>query len=81
MKQEILGIHFDNLTMDEAVDAGTALLNDDGFHYVVTPNPEFILSAETDAEFRSILNHADLVLPDGVKLVSELYLTLTVAAS
>ncbi len=69
MKQDILGIQFDNLTLDEAVEAGTALLKDDGFHYVVTPNPEFILSAETDLEFKSILNQADLVLPDGIGVV------------
>ena len=69
MKQDILGIQFDNLTLDEAVEAGTALLKDDRFHYVVTPNPEFILSAETDLEFKSILNQADLVLPDGIGVV------------
>lgn len=69
MKQEILGIQFDNLTLDEAIESGTALLNDNGFHYVVTPNPEFILSAETDVEFKSILNQADLVLPDGIGVV------------
>ncbi len=69
MKQDILGIQFDNLTLDEAVEAGTALLNEDRFHYVVTPNPEFILSAETDLEFKSILNQADLVLPDGIGVV------------
>ena len=78
MKQDILGIQFDNLTLDEAVEAGTAFLMDDGFHYVVTPNPEFILSSETDLEFKSILNQADLVLPDGVHLTAEPDITLTV---
>ena len=65
MKHNILGVCFDNLTLDEAAQAGAALLDDGGFHYVVTPNPEFILSAEKDEEFRTILNKADLVLPDG----------------
>ena len=69
MKQEILGIHFDDLTLDEATEVGASLLQGDGFHYVVTPNPEFILAAETDLEFKTILNDADLVLPDGIGVV------------
>lgn len=66
MKKEILGIQFDDLTLDEAAQAGAAFLEGDAFHYVVTPNPEFILAAETDLVFKSILNQADLVLPDGI---------------
>ena len=69
MKQDILGVQFDDLTLDEAAQAGAALLDTEGFHYVVTPNPEFILAAETDLEFKSILNQADLVLPDGIGVV------------
>ena len=69
LKQEILGIHFDDLTLDEATEVGASLLQGDGFHYVVTPNPEFILAAETDLEFKTILNDADLVLPDGIGVV------------
>ena len=63
MKTEILGLQFDDLTLEEATQTGT------GFHYVVTPNPEFILAAETDLEFKTILNQADLVLPDGIGVV------------
>jgi N-acetylglucosaminyldiphosphoundecaprenol N-acetyl-beta-D-mannosaminyltransferase len=69
LKKDILGIRFDDLTLDEAVQAGARLLSDSDFHYVVTPNPEFILSAETDLEFKTILNQADLVLPDGIGVV------------
>lgn len=69
MKQNILGVYFDDLTLDEAAQAGAALLDEDRFHYVVTPNPEFILAAENDPEFRSVLNKADLVLPDGIGVV------------
>lgn len=65
MKTDILGIHFDDLTREEAAQAGAGLLRSGSFHYVVTPNPEFILASEKDPEFRRILNEADLVLPDG----------------
>ena len=69
MKTEILGIQFDNLTREEAARRGAELLEEDRFHYVVTPNPEFILAAEGDGEFRAVLNGADLVLPDGIGVV------------
>ena len=69
LKKEILGITFDDLTREEAAQAGAALLAEDKFHYVVTPNPEFILTAEKDSDFRRVLNGADLVLPDGIGVV------------
>ena len=69
MKRDILGIQFDDVTLEEAVETGSALLDESGFHYVVTPNPEFILAAETDLVFKNVLNQADLVLPDGIGVV------------
>ena len=50
------------LTREEATREGARLLAEDRFHYVVTPNPEFILAAEKDEAFRNILNeYADVV--------------------
>lgn len=69
MKTEILGIQFDNLTRQEAAQRGAELLASPDFHYVVTPNPEFLLESERDLEFQKILNRADLVLPDGIGVV------------
>lgn len=69
MKKEVLGVKFDDLTRQEAAQAGAALLEEDRFHYVVTPNPEFILAAEKDREFLQVLNGADLVLADGIGVV------------
>ena len=66
MKTEILGVDFDNISKAEARELGRAMLAEDRFHYVVTPNPEFLLAAEKDPEFQSVLNRADLVLPDGI---------------
>ena len=69
LKQTILGVRFDSLTRQEAAQAGAALLEAPGFHYAVTPNPEFLLAAEKDASFRKILNEADLTLPDGIGVI------------
>lgn len=69
LKTEILGVSFDNVTVDEAVSAGLALSRADGFHYVVTPNPELVNAARENEDFRAALNGADLVLPDGIGVV------------
>ena len=69
LKKEVLGVNFDDLTREEAAQAGAALLAEDKFHYVVTPNPEFILAAEKDEEFRRVLNGADLALADGIGVI------------
>ena len=69
MKINVLGVRFDNVTPEEAVARGAELMGQPGFHYVVTPNPEFVLAAEKDAQFRSVLNGADLVIPDGIGVV------------
>ena len=69
MKINVLGINFDNLTLEQAAEKGAEMLREDKFHYVVTPNPEFILSAEKDEAFRSILNGANLVIPDGIGVI------------
>ena len=69
MKTEVLGLHFDNVTLDEAAELGGKMLEENRFHYVVTPNPEFILAAEKDEAFRTVLNEADLVIPDGIGVV------------
>lgn len=69
MKTDILGVQIDNVITEEAIARGIALLDEPGFHYVVTPNPEFILSAKKDESFRTILNQADLALPDGIGVI------------
>ncbi len=66
LRTDVLGVGFDNLTLAEAGAAGAALVEAGGFHYAVTPNPEFLLTARKDPAFRQALAQADLVLADGV---------------
>lgn len=65
----MLGVGFDDVTVEEAAQRGMALLREGGFRYVVTPNPELVMAAEKDPAFRQVLNSAHLVLPDGVGVV------------
>ena len=66
---EILGVKIDNLTTDRALQKIEGFLTDGQQHYIVTPNPEFLVLAQKDSEFRRILNQADLAVPDGVGLI------------
>ena len=69
MRIDVLGVGFDNCTMDQAVAEGIRLMGDGGCHYVVTPNPEIVEMCREDEEVRRIINGADLVLPDGVGVI------------
>ena len=69
MKLDIMGLQFDNVTMDEAVARAEELLEAPGASIVVTPNAEIGYEALHDAQFRALLNGADLVLPDGAGVV------------
>jgi len=69
MRIDVLGVGFDNLTMDEAVAEGLRLLHEEGPHYVVTPNPEIVEVCRENSEAMSAVNGADLVLPDGIGVI------------
>ncbi len=69
MRVDVLGVGFDNLTLDEAVARGMELVCREGTHYVVTPNPEIVEVCRENPAARDAVNGADLVLPDGVGVV------------
>lgn len=69
MRVEVLGVKFDDLTLEEAVERGMALLDEPGAHLAATPNPEIVQLAGKDPEFARLLAEADLVIPDGIGVV------------
>ena len=72
MKPEILGVKFDNASLHDALDAILGMLRSKSSrknYYVVTPNPEFVMEAKKDAEFKRILNGSDLSIPDGIGIL------------
>ena len=69
MRINVLGVGFDNVTMAEATARGRELLETEGAHYVVTPNPEIVETCRADAEAMAAVNGADLVLPDGIGVI------------
>ncbi len=69
MKTDIMGLQFDNITMEEALDAAKALLQGEHAARVVTPNAEIAYEALHDENTRTLLNSAELMLPDGAGVV------------
>lgn len=68
-KIEILGIPFDNVTMDEAVDAAMELIAEKNAAYVVTPNPEIVMAVRENSALAEAVKQASLVLPDGIGII------------
>lgn len=65
---QIMGVRVDAVTLEEASSIAEAMLSGNG-GYITTPNPEIILHAQKDAEFRRILNNSALSLPDGAGII------------
>lgn len=69
MRIDVLGVGFDNMTMDQAVAEGVRLMNTEGAHYVVTPNPEIVETCREDPEAMEAVGGADLVIADGIGVI------------
>ncbi len=66
---EILGIKISSLDEKEVMEKIAGFLESQNQYYAVTPNPEIILYALKDSEYKKILNEADLALADGFGLI------------
>lgn len=69
VRTDVLGVAFDNVTLEEAVDRAMELLETEAPHLAATPNPEIVQIAHKDPEFARVLADASLVIPDGVGVV------------
>ena len=69
MRIDVLGVEFDNVTVEQAVAEGVRLMNTSGAHYVVTPNPEIVEVCRRDEAAMAAVRGADLVLADGIGVV------------
>ena len=68
-KIDVLGVAFDNLTMDEAVGRAWALMAERRAAYVVTPNPEIVMICRADPEAKEGVGGAALTIADGIGVI------------
>ncbi|MFZ2361835.1 MAG: WecB/TagA/CpsF family glycosyltransferase [Anaerolineae bacterium] len=65
----ILGVRVDAVTYVDVLDMIARWIEQRGPHQIATANPEFIMAAQSDGDFRQTLLHADLCVADGVGLL------------
>lgn len=66
-KKNILGVNFTNAKEDEVLEyILQGLEKDISKYFIVTPNPEILILARGNEQYKKILNSAKLALPDGM---------------
>ncbi len=68
-KADILGIHFDNVTLESATQRIMERIRKGEKGYVVTPNSEIAYLCKDDPSLQDLINEAALVIPDGIGIV------------
>lgn len=66
---KILNVIIDNISMVDALISIEHFIKESYKSHIVTINPEFIMQAQTNENFRNVLNNARLRLPDGIGIV------------
>ena len=66
---KILDVEIDNLSRKEILERVEVFLNEPWFHQIATVNPEFLVEADLNAEFKNVLNECDLRVADGIGIV------------
>lgn len=65
----ILGVDIHNVTMAETIDILTAMATSGESHHVMTVNPEFIMMAQHNDEFKTVMSKSSLKVPDGIGVI------------
>lgn len=68
-KINVLGINYNNVTIDEAADEIYSLVELHNGGYVVTPNAEIAEESFKQSELKEAIKQASVVLPDGAGVV------------
>jgi len=66
---KVLNVRVNKITAEEIISKIDKFLLSEKQHYLVTFNPEMAVEAQKDNYFQSIINQADLVIPDGIGII------------
>lgn len=69
MRTNVLGVEFDDFTIDTAALFAYEKIQNGEKTYAVTPNPEIVWLSRKNEPLRNALNNAGLVLADGIGIV------------
>ncbi|MFH1175256.1 MAG: WecB/TagA/CpsF family glycosyltransferase [bacterium] len=69
MDSKILEIKISNLDYNQIFKKISEFLNSPAQHRIITLNPEYVLEAQKDEQFKNIINNADLVVADGIGIL------------
>ena len=69
MRIDVLGVGFDDFTIESAALLAYKKIQNAEQTYVVTPNPEIVWLSRKDEKLRTVLCNAGLVLADGIGIV------------
>lgn len=74
---QIAGIPFDRITLNGVLAAVQAYIKGNHQAQITTPNPEMVLEARRNENFRAVLQKAQLSIPDGIGILwASYYLSL-----
>ena len=68
MKLKILGVNIDKISLSETLNSISGLITGQSQHLIATVNPEFIVEAQKNSEFATVLNSATINTCDGAGL-------------
>lgn len=66
---DILGVKISRISREEIFTCLAEWVRGEGRHYIVTPNPEFVIAAQEKPDFKKVVNQADIAVPDGIGLI------------
>ena len=66
---EIDGVPFDALSYEQVLEGIDFLIRRGGHAFITTPNPEMVLNAKADPQFKNVLKKADISIPDGIGIL------------
>ncbi len=64
-----MGVPFDHITMNEAMEKVKEFLAEDKLHTIYTPNAEIVMAALREPELNKVLCEADMLIADGAGVV------------
>ena len=68
-KVDVLGIEFDHTTKKETIHTLKKRIMETKKTFIVTANPEIVMHAQRDPQYKKTLQSADYIIPDGIGVI------------